>query len=86
MLRLCQSCGMPMSAKGLAPGFDSDGRESRFYCHLCYDQGVFLQPDIRRKSMQHLVSHALQREGWPKAAAWLATRHFPLLRRWRSQS
>ncbi|WP_408629791.1 zinc ribbon domain-containing protein [Aliiroseovarius salicola] len=83
MLRLCQSCGMPMSDKGLAPGREIGGSISPYYCHLCYDEGVFLQPEIRLSSMQHLVIHALQRNGWPKMVAWVATRHLPFLRRWR---
>ncbi len=83
MLRLCQSCGMPMSEKGLKPGHEADGTPSPHYCHLCYENGEFLQPDIRLTSMQHLVIHALERHSWPKPAAWLATRHLPLLRRWR---
>ncbi|WP_095595629.1 zinc ribbon domain-containing protein [Actibacterium pelagium] len=86
MLRLCQSCGMPMSEKGLMPGRDADGSKSGLYCHLCYDDGAFLQPDIKLTSMQHLVSHSLQREGLPKLLSWLATRHLPLLRRWRGKS
>lgn len=83
MFRLCQSCGMPMSETGLKAGLEVDGSPSRLYCHLCYDEGLFLQPEIKLSSMQHLVIHAFQREGWPKPAAWLATRHLRLLRRWR---
>lgn len=83
MSLLCQSCGMPFSSSGLARGRESDGSPSADYCMLCYDRGAFLQPAMKRTSMQHLVMHSLQREGWPKAAAWLATRHIALLRRWR---
>lgn len=83
MPRLCQSCGMPMSRTGLKPGSEADGTESPLYCGLCYDKGAFLQPTITARSMQHLVMHALQREGRPRPLAWLMTRHIPRLRRWR---
>ncbi len=80
----CQSCGMPFGGQGLPAGHETDGSPSAAYCHLCYDGGQFLQPAIKRSSMQHLVAHALQRGGWSRPAAWLATRHIPLLARWRS--
>lgn len=86
MLRLCQSCGMPMTKKGLAPGHEADGSQSVHYCHLCYEDGAFLQPEIKLSSMQHLVSHSLQRDGTPKPVSWLATRHLPMLRRWRRKN
>ena len=83
MSLLCQSCGMPFSRSGLAHGHESDGSPSADYCALCYDGGVFLQPAMKRTSMQHLVMHSFEREGWPKAAAWAATRHIAFLKRWR---
>jgi len=73
---------MPFSAKGLQHGHEADGTPSALYCGLCYDEGRFLQPDIKRTSMQHLVMHLLQRGGWPRPAAWLVTRHIARLKRW----
>lgn len=81
---LCQSCGMPFSQDGLKHGREEDGSPSADYCSLCFDNGQFLQPAIRMSSMRHLVMHSLQREGWPRAAAWLATRHIRWLKRWRT--
>ena len=81
--RICQSCGMPLSKDPKGGGLEKDGKtHSLKYCSLCYDDGAFLQPDIKVTSMQHLVIHALQRNGWPKFLAWLATRNIPKLDRW----
>jgi len=79
---ICQSCGMPLSKDPRHGGLEKDGTHSSKYCSLCYDDGVFLQPDIKVTSMQHLVIHALQQKGWPKPLAWLATRGIPRLERW----
>jgi hypothetical protein len=80
---ICQSCGMPLKKDPKKGGLEKDGAHSLKYCSLCYDDGEFLQPDIKVTSMQHLVIHALQREGWPKVFAWLATRQIPRLERWK---
>ena len=80
---ICQSCGMPLNKDPGHGGREVDGvTHSTKYCSLCYDMGAFLQPDIKVTSMQHLVIHALQRNGWPKFAAWLVTRNIPRLDRW----
>jgi len=80
---ICQSCGMPLRKDPKGGGLEKDGvTHSTKYCSLCYDNGEFLQPDIKVTSMQHLVIHALQRQGWPKVLAWLATRGIPKLDRW----
>jgi hypothetical protein len=74
---------MPFSKNGLKHGHEKDGTENADYCRLCYQDGAFLQPAIKRTSMQHLVMHSLQRGGWPKPLAWLATRHIRWLKRWK---
>ena len=79
---VCQSCGMPMHKDPGGGGTEKDGSHSGKYCSLCYGDGAFLQPEIKMTSMQHLVIHALQRQGWPKWLAWLATRGIARLDRW----
>ena len=62
--QICQSCGMPLTKDPKRGGLEKDGQtHSTKYCSLCYDNGAFLQPDIKMTSMQHLVIHALQRQG-----------------------
>jgi len=73
---------MPLKKDPKGGGREKNGSLSTKYCSLCYDYGVFLQPDISATSMQHLVIHVLQRNRWPKAFAWLATRGIPKLDRW----
>lgn len=79
---ICQSCGMPLNKDPKGGGLEKDGSHSTKYCSLCYDDGAFLQPDIKMTSMQHLVMHALQHKGWPKPITWLATRGISRLDRW----
>lgn len=74
---------MPLDKDPKHGGLEKDGTRSRKYCSLCYDDGVFLQPDIKMSSMQHLVIHAMQRQGWPRPVAWLMTRPIARLDRWR---
>ena len=74
---------MPLSKDPKGGGLEMDGHtHSTKYCSLCYDYGEFLQPTIKASSMQHLVIHAMQRQGWPYPVAWLMTRGIPKLDRW----
>ena len=79
---ICQSCAMPLRKDPKHGGLEKDGSHSTKYCSLCYDDGVFLQPDIKMTSMQHLVMHVMQRNGWPKFLTWLMTRSISRLDRW----
>lgn len=42
---VCQSCGMPMKVSQDF-GTESDGSASLKYCHFCYQNGTFTDPDI----------------------------------------
>ncbi len=46
MGQVCQSCGMPMNKDPGGGGTEADGTHSSTYCSLCYDSGVFRQPDF----------------------------------------
>lgn len=41
---VCQSCGMPLMAPGDF-GTESNGAPSLIYCHYCYRNGSFTEPD-----------------------------------------
>ncbi len=50
IVSLCQSCGMPLQ-KTDDYGTEADGSNSRIFCHYCYQNGVFTEPDISIEEM-----------------------------------
>lgn len=46
----CQSCGMPL-VKGLY-GLNSDGTVNIEYCKLCFENGVFREPNLTLEEME----------------------------------
>ena len=49
MNKFCQSCGMPLEES--THGTESSGALSEKYCHLCYENGQFIEPDITYDQM-----------------------------------
>jgi len=79
----CQSCGMPLES-GKQSGKEVNGELSKMYCHYCYANGSFIQPDITLEEMKIQVDAALKEKGWIKPLRWLAKIQLPKLARWRS--
>ena len=46
----CQSCGMPMKAEHHF-GTEEDGSLNGSYCHFCYCDGKFTEPELTREEM-----------------------------------
>ncbi len=46
----CQSCTMPMH-KPEDFGTNTDGSKNDEYCHYCYQNGKFVEPDITMEQM-----------------------------------
>jgi len=46
----CQSCGMPME-KQEDFGTNADGSKSKDYCHFCFLNGKFTDPNITMEQM-----------------------------------
>jgi hypothetical protein len=44
----CESCGMPMREEGEF-GTEKDGSKSSKYCTYCYQNGVFIDPDLTKE-------------------------------------
>lgn len=79
----CQSCGMPLQ-KESDFGTNADGSPNHEYCHYCFQNGVFTQPDITKDEMIEkvagmLVAMNIMPEDQAKA---LATTFIPALKRW----
>lgn len=80
----CQSCSMPLSKDPQGGGTNSDGSKSTMYCSLCYEKGVFKQPDITAKEMQAFVRNKLKEMGFPGFLAGWFTKGIPKLERWKN--
>lgn len=87
MSKQCQSCGMPLHTKkaGDCRGSEADGSKSYKWCSLCYENGVFINPDCTLDEMKDIVDNALREQGSGKLMRWLAQKQLPSLERWRTQ-
>jgi hypothetical protein len=81
---ICQSCGMPME-KPDDFGTNADGSPSSEFCSLCYQNGVFTEPDISMREMIEKVTLILMNSmSLPKERAEeIAKDTIPHLNRWR---
>jgi len=83
---ICQSCGMPM--KNMTDfGTDSDGSINTEYCHYCYEEGEFTDKGISlEEKMAKNMNIAIKMGMSDVAAAKLASKTLPALRRWRKSN
>ena len=71
----CQSCGMPLSSPEDF-GTSAQGFRQNDYCHLCYENGVFRNPDATMEQMLQFAPDA-------EARAWME-QNLPFLKRWQN--
>lgn len=65
-------------------GSESDGTLSKMYCSSCYQNEVFVSPEMTLTEMQELVENVLKNEmKWWKIFRWIAVKQLPTLERWR---
>lgn len=81
--RICQSCAMPMQ-KDEDYGTNRDGSKNTEYCHFCYQDGDFTEPDITmEQKIDKVVSIAASQMNMPeKQAREMAENIIPKLKRW----
>ncbi len=80
---VCQSCSMPMDLDANDGGTEADGSHSSQYCSMCYQDGHFVQPEMKVEEMQNLVIRVLHDEKHlPKFMARSAAKKIPKLERW----
>ena len=79
----CQSCSMPLS-KPEDFGTTAEGFRQNDYCHLCYQDGSFFQPDMTLdQMMEFVVQHTIQATGMSEEAVQtLLHETLPRLKRW----
>ena len=82
---LCQSCAMPLR-RPEDFGTNADGSQCDDYCHFCFQNGAFTDPDITvDQKIDKVVNIAVTQMNMPKALAEaLAKETIPKLKRWRS--
>lgn len=83
----CQSCGMPLG-KPEDFGTDAAGRPVTDYCHFCYTNGAFVNPDMSMQGMIDMCVDVMAKRGiMPQAQARvLMTDLIPKLKRWRASA
>ncbi|MDK8182193.1 zinc ribbon domain-containing protein [Paenibacillus sp. UMB4589-SE434] len=85
MTLYCQSCGMPMEDEKLY-GTTSQREPDPQYCHYCYQDGAFTQPDFKIADMINFCLPILVGEGMPEQEAKKLLEHsLPSLKRWQAQ-
>lgn len=82
----CQSCGMPLE-KSEDFGTAANGFRVNDYCHFCFQDGAFTEPDISMEGMiDKCVGIMAQKGIMPEAQAKaLMTEVIPKLKRWQKK-
>ncbi len=81
--KFCQSCMLPRNHDQYKNGTESDGIENKLYCKMCYENGVFHNPEVKTaKDMQEFVKGILKKQGIGKVKRWFYTIGIPKLDRW----
>lgn len=81
----CQSCGKSLKKDLSKAGTHPDGSKSDSYCHLCYEEGAFIQPDITVSDMKKYRLEQLRERKIPAFLARLIASHLPKLDRWNNR-
>lgn len=86
MRNVCQSCGMPIPRRG-DHGTDLGGRLDEDYCHHCFSEGSFTQPNVSLDEMiDRMAGFAGELNKTPNEAVAYARRLLPTLKRWRDST
>lgn len=80
----CQSCSMPM-LKPKDFGTDEKGFKINDYCHFCFENGKFTNPDTTLGQMIKLsADFMVKKANMPESQArQIASSFIPTLKRWR---
>ena len=78
----CQSCGMPLKS-GEESGTEANGSKSHKYCHFCYQNGQFTEPNVTLEEFKSLNDERMKKAGVNFILRWLGKMQLPSLERWR---
>jgi len=80
--QVCQSCAMPMP-KSEDFGTKADGSESEEYCHFCFQNGKFTEPNITIEQMMEKCAGIMKQMNTPEAQIEKTKTFIPMLKRWK---
>ena len=82
----CQSCGMPLE-KAEDFSTNADGYRNNDYCHYCFQNGAFTEPDISMQGMIGKCVGIMTQQGiMPETQAKaMMTEVIPKLKRWQTK-
>ena len=82
----CQSCGMPLQ-KPEDFGTSATGFRVNDYCHFCFQNGAFTEPDINMQGMIDKCVNIMARQGMmPESQAKALMKDvIPKLKRWQKK-
>jgi hypothetical protein len=81
----CQSCAMPMN-KPEDFGTNADGNRNTEYCHYCYQDGRFVNPNATVQEMIDISTGAMRKMNLPETLIEQTKQYIPMLKRWRAKS
>lgn len=82
--QVCQSCAMPIQ-KPEDFGANVDGSKSEEYCHYCFQNGKFTEPDITIDQMIGKCIGIMRQMKMPEAQIKQTKTFIPTLKRWKKQ-
>jgi hypothetical protein len=63
-------------------GTNSDGSQNNEYCHYCFQNGSFVNPDASMQDVIDLSVAAMQRMNMPGPLIEQTRQYIPTLKRW----
>ena len=83
---ICQSCGMPLE-KPEDFGIGANGFRINDYCHYCFENGAFTEPNITTQAMIDKCVGIMAEQGimLETQAKALMTKVIPELKRWQTK-
>lgn len=80
----CRSCGLPFRKDPRRYGTNADGTTSETYCNYCYQNGVLAGEGLTVGEFQEFVRREMIRGGHSRFMAWICTRGYRRLERWKT--
>jgi hypothetical protein len=77
---------MPLKKSPNQGGTEADGSRSTMYCHYCYQNGKFVDPDMKVDEMQAFVKNKMKNMGFPSFLAGFFVKGMTRLERWKKSS
>jgi len=80
----CQSCSMPLE-KSIDFGTNADGTLNTEYCHYCYRDGNFIEPNATMQQVITKSVQAMKQRNMPETLIAQTKQIIPTLKRWNTK-